>query len=202
MIIFIVSQVFEPKIICLWRNILKIIIIEISLKWIKFRGYLSVFSCILTTVWPKFLPLDLWPGPARASQGWASHPLQPDQFASQLSCANTRQQLFCYRLQSNSLFTAHSRHITLPYAYAWTWSLPLFSCPFVLRVNGCVYFYSLQYFCSQTSKKAKIRFTNCICVVINLACSFLLNGPKASNHLLHRTSVWEHWWRMKKPGKL
>ena len=31
---------------------------------------------------------------------------------------------------------------------------------------------------------------------------FLLNGPKASNHLLHRTSVWEHWWRMKKPGKL
>ncbi len=54
------------QIICLWRNILKIIIMEISLKWIKLRGYLSVFSCILSTVWPKFLPLDLWPGPARA----------------------------------------------------------------------------------------------------------------------------------------
>ncbi len=49
-------------IICLWRNILKIIIIEISLKWM----YLSVFSCILSTVWPKFLPLDLWPEPALA----------------------------------------------------------------------------------------------------------------------------------------
>ena len=56
------------QIICLWRNILKIIIIEISLKWIKFRGYLSVFSCILSTVWPKFLPLDLWLEPAPAAR--------------------------------------------------------------------------------------------------------------------------------------
>jgi hypothetical protein len=108
------------QIICLWRNILKIIIIEISLKLIKFRGYLSVFSCIFSTVWPKFLPLD-----------------------------------------------SGTQLLPLP---AWTWSL--FSCPFVLRVNGCVYFYSLQYFCSQTSEKAQICLTNCICRVINLACSF------------------------------
>jgi hypothetical protein len=100
---------------------LKIIIIGISLKLIKFRGYLSVFSCIFSTVWPKFLPLDS---------------------GTQLA------------------------------ASAWTWSLSLFSCPFMTRVNSCVYFYSLQYFCSQTSKKAKIRFANCKCRVINLACSF------------------------------
>ncbi len=98
-------------IIYLWRNILKIIIIEIFLKWIKFQGYLSVFSCILSTVWPKFMPLD-----------------------SALSCC--------------------------------------LSCRFVLTGNGCVYFYSLQYFCSQTREKAQICFTNCICRVINLACSF------------------------------
>ena len=139
-------------IICLWRNILKIIIIEISLKWIKFRGYLSVFSCIFSTVWPKILPLD-----------------SGTQLAGCL----------CLDLVT----------------------LSLFSCPFVLRVNGCVYFYSLQYFCSQTSQKAQICFTNCIFCVIS-GMFFLFNGPKASNHLLHRTSVWEHWWRMKKPGKL
>ncbi len=100
---------------CLWRNILKIIIIEISLKWMKFRGYLSVFSCIFSTVWLKFLPLG------SGTQSAAS--------------------ALCSAVQS-----------------AYTSSYP-----FVLGVNGCVYFYSLQYFCSQTSKKAKIRLTNCIC---------------------------------------
>ena len=82
------------QIICLWRNILKIIIIEISLKWIKFRGYLSVFSCILSTVWPKFLPLDLWADSATqtAARDETSSP-QLSAVQTQLFC------LFCYRLE-------------------------------------------------------------------------------------------------------
>ncbi len=79
-------------------------------------GSVPNISCILSTIGPKFLPLD-----------------------SALCCC-------------------------LVYS--------VISCRFVLTGNGCVYFYSLQYFCSQTRDKSQICFTNCICCVINLACSF------------------------------
>ncbi len=92
------------------KELLKKIIIEISLKWIKFRGYLSVFSCIFSTVWPKFLPLDsgIQPGCLCSLPALVQLPI----------CAGSER--LCLLLLS-------------------------------------------QYFCSQTSKKAKICLTNCIC---------------------------------------
>ena len=138
------------QIICLWRNILKIIIIEISLKWIKFRGYLSVFSCIFSTVWPKFLPLDSGTQPAASAV--------------------------------QSAYTSSVIHL------CWEWT----------AVST-----STLYSTSAHRQAKKLKFVyQIVYAVILSGMFFLLNGPKASNHLLHRTSVWEHWWRMKKPVKL